>query len=106
MTSWGRVSYSNALAVVPAIMLGAIFREYGALKGYVMSRHAFLVVLLSCICGVAMSFSAFYLRAQISATAFTVSLAALRVLAARRGTYFLRAAPRRWLASCASSSRC
>ena len=74
MTAWGRVSYSNALAIVPAIMLGAIFREYGALKGYVMSRHAFLIVLLSCICGVAMSFSAFHLRAQISATAFTVRL--------------------------------
>ena len=74
MTSWGRVSYSNTLAIVPAILLGAIFREYGALRGYVMSRHAFVVVLLSCICGVAMSFSAFYLRAQISATAFTVRI--------------------------------
>ena len=72
MSAWGRVKYSNTLAVVPAIVLGAVFREYGALKGYVLSSHAFAVLLLSCACGIALSYSAFHLRAQISATAFTV----------------------------------
>ena len=105
MTSWGRVSYSNALAIVPAILLGAIFQEYGALKGYVMSRHAFIIVLLSCICGVAMSFSAFYLRAQISATAFTVR-SGRALVACLAGTKLHACLHRRLWASCVSSSLC
>ena len=75
MSAWGRVKYSNTLAVMPAILLGAVFGEYGALRGYVLTRHALAVLLLSCACGIALSYSAFYLRAQISATAFTVRAA-------------------------------
>lgn len=75
MSAWGRVKYSNTLAVVPAIMLGAAFGEYSALSGYVLTRDALAVLLLSCACGVALSYSAFHLRAQISATAFTVRAA-------------------------------
>jgi hypothetical protein len=72
MSAWGRVLYSNALAVVPAILLGAAWREYGALRGYVLSRGAAAALLASCICGIGMSYSAFSLRARVSATTFTV----------------------------------
>ena len=72
MTNWGRVLYSNALAIVPAIVLGAVFQEYGALRGYVWTRRAGAALALSCAIGVGMSYSAFLLRAQVSATTFTV----------------------------------
>jgi GDP-mannose transporter len=72
MSAWGRVLYSNALGVVPAILLGAIFREYGALAHYVWTRHALGALALSCAVGVGMSYSSFLLRVQVSATTFTV----------------------------------
>jgi GDP-mannose transporter len=72
MSSWGRVLYSNALAIVPAILLGFVFREYGVLSTYVWTRHALGALALSCLCGVGMSYSAFQLRALVSATTFTV----------------------------------
>ena len=72
MSSWGRVYYSNLLAVLPALLLGVAFREYRALRGYVLTMHAFGVLMLSCVCGVAMSYTSYQLRARISATAFTV----------------------------------
>ena len=72
MSAWGRVLYSNALAAVPAVLLGFIFREYGVLATYVWTRHALGALALSCLCGVGMSYSAFQLRSLVSATAFTV----------------------------------
>ena len=72
MSAWGRVLYSNTLGVLPALLLGAAFREYGALKGYNWTAHALDTLGLSCVCGISMSYTSFLLRARISATAFTV----------------------------------
>ena len=72
MSAGGRVLYSNALAVPPALLLGAVFNEYGALRGYVWGRDALAALAASCACGVGMSYTSYTLRSKTSATAFTV----------------------------------
>ena len=50
MSAWGRVKYSNALAVVPAILLGAAFGEYSVLGGsYVVTSDAVVVIMFAAI---------------------------------------------------------
>lgn len=72
MSSWGRVYYTNFLATAPIFLLGLMTREDAVLKDFKWSVRSFLALSVSCAAGVGMSYSAFLLRAMVSATYFTV----------------------------------
>eukprot|EP00898_Chlorokybus_atmophyticus_P003723 jgi/Chlat1/4351/Chrsp29S04504 len=75
MHAWGRVLYQNTLALPILLCLFLIGGEYttvGVASTKVYSMKAIVVVLASCICGAGLSWSAFSLRALVSATTFTV----------------------------------
>ena len=71
MTSWGRVLYTNALAAVPALAW-ALYFEGSVILGVVWDSTAVSVLLLSCACGISLSFFGYRLRSLVSATSFTV----------------------------------
>lgn len=72
MTTWGRVMYTNGLPVIPLffIMLGT--GEFESLQSFEPTTASQMWLLVSCACGVAISYFAFLARAAISATYFTV----------------------------------
>lgn len=77
MTSWGRVYYTNLLSCFPVLALAFAFQEIDTIAGkdqlnFVWDNTTIGVLLLSCAVGIAMSYSAFLLRALVSATSFTV----------------------------------
>ena len=72
MTSWGRSYYTNLLGLPPVLFLMVVFQEWTVLEDQVWSAAAMGVLGLSCAIGVCMSYSAFLLRANVSATMFTV----------------------------------
>ena len=72
MTSWGRSYYTNLLGLPPVMFLMVVFQEWTVLEDQVWSAAAMGVLGLSCAIGVCMSYSAFLLRANVSATMFTV----------------------------------
>lgn len=72
MTSWGRVYYTNLLSLAPVTLLGLGFNEHNTIMDFTWTGPSVWALSLSCICGVAMSYSAFWLRSLVSATSFTV----------------------------------
>ena len=72
MTSWGRVYYTNLLSLLPVTMLGLAFNEQQLIMDFTWTGPSVYALIMSCICGVAMSYSAFWLRSLVSATSFTV----------------------------------
>ena len=76
MTSWGRVYYTNLLSCLPVLALAFAFQEIDTITGkdqsFTWDSTAIGILLLSCAIGIAMSYSAFLLRALVSATSFTV----------------------------------
>mmetsp|Transcript_47761 Transcript_47761/g.91320 ORF Transcript_47761/g.91320 Transcript_47761/m.91320 type:complete len:328 (-) Transcript_47761:646-1629(-) len=72
MTSWGRVYYTNLLSLAPVTILGLAFQEHRLISDFTWTGPSVYALLLSCACGVGMSYSAFWLRSLVSATSFTV----------------------------------
>lgn len=72
MTTWGRVIYSNAIAALPVTVLSLVQQEQAVLFSATWGGYA--VLLLSCLMGLAMNYSAYTLRHMVSATSFTVSV--------------------------------
>ena len=72
MTTWGRVLYTNAMSVPLSLALAYVFNEDKAIARLEWSFRQGLFLSLSCVAGVAMSYSAFLLRQSVSATSFTV----------------------------------
>lgn len=76
MTSWGRVYYTNLLSCVPVFVMMFAFQETDVVTGkdgvHEWTSTAIAALTVSCVVGVAMSYSAFLLRAMVSATSFTV----------------------------------
>lgn len=72
MTSWGRVYYTNLLSLAPVTLLGLAFNEHNTIAEFQWTGPSIWALSLSCLCGVAMSYSAFWLRSLVSATSFTV----------------------------------
>jgi len=72
MTNWGRVYYTNLLALpVVAVMLPSVGEQI-ALNAITWTPQVLAPLLLSCAVGVAMSHSSYYLRDTVSATFFTI----------------------------------
>lgn len=72
MSSWGRVYYTNLLSVIPVTLLGLGFGEHRLLSDFTWTGPSLYALVLSCACGIGMSYSAFWLRSIVSATSFTV----------------------------------
>ncbi|GBG23998.1 GDP-fucose transporter 1 [Hondaea fermentalgiana] len=72
MTTWGRVYYTNALPVIPLFFIMYFTGEFEKLSSMEISLHSQFWLLVSCACGVAISYFAFLARAAVSATSFTV----------------------------------
>lgn len=72
MTSWGRVYYTNFLASLPVTFLGLLFREDVVIMEFEWTWESVTALMVSCLVGIGMSYSAFLLRAMVSATSFTV----------------------------------
>lgn len=72
MTAWGRVLYSNALAILPCIFIAAANGELAVLPTLSWSPPALAALAFSCACGIVMSFTSYSLRALVSATSFTL----------------------------------
>lgn len=65
MTSWGRVFYTNLLSVIPVTLLGLGFGEHKLIMDFVWTAPSVWSLLASCLCGVGMSYSAFWLRSLV-----------------------------------------
>lgn len=70
MTTWGRVIYSNAIAAIPVSILSIAQQEWAIL--FSASWGGYAALTLSCVMGLAMNYSAYWLRHLVSATSFTV----------------------------------
>jgi len=72
MTNWGRVYYTNLLALAPMIFILPSLKEQDKLAGVVWDSQVLVPLILSCTVGVCMSHSAYLLRDAVSATLFTI----------------------------------
>mmetsp|Transcript_22387 Transcript_22387/g.26978 ORF Transcript_22387/g.26978 Transcript_22387/m.26978 type:complete len:328 (+) Transcript_22387:238-1221(+) len=72
MTSWGRVWYTNFLSLFPLVLVGFAFDEHHMIQEFQWTGPSVYALTVSCICGVGMSYSAFWLRSLVSATSFTI----------------------------------
>lgn len=73
MTTWERVLYTNALSLPPCVLLSAASGELGDIsRKETWNGPAVAAVAAAALCGVAMSYSSFAVRAAVSATQFTV----------------------------------
>jgi solute carrier family 35 protein len=70
MTSWGRVYYTNLLSVIPITLVGLSFGEHNMIADFVWTAPSVWALLLSCLCGVGMSYSAFWLRSLVRRPSF------------------------------------
>ncbi|CAE7708144.1 GONST3, partial [Symbiodinium pilosum] len=71
MSTWTRVYYNNTMSI-PMVILSSFMTGFGAFMKVDWGVAHFLVVGLSCVIGVAISYAGFNLRKAVSATSFTV----------------------------------
>lgn len=69
MTNFGRVYYLNGLSALPLLFLVVFQQE---LATFVWNTSTITPLFISCLLGIAMSYFAFYARALLSATSFTL----------------------------------
>lgn len=72
MTNWGRVYYTNVLALIPLAVALPALREHVLLAEVAWTPNVLIPLVLSCVVGVCMSHSAYLLRDTVSATMFTI----------------------------------
>lgn len=71
-SNWGRVYYTNLLASIPLVFVGAGTGEVALLTTFTWTWQSVLAFSVSCALGVAMSYFAFLARSSVSATYFSV----------------------------------
>ncbi len=72
MTNWGRVYYTNGLALVPLALVLPSLGEHNKLASVQWTFSVVMPLLLSCVVGVCMSHASYLLREAVSATLFTI----------------------------------
>jgi len=72
MTDWGRVYYTNSLALGLLLLAFPFVGEWSYLQYNVWTMEQVVPLALSCLCGLGMSHATYMLRGAVSATAFTV----------------------------------
>jgi len=71
MSTWTRVYYNNTLSL-PMVMVSSLVTGFGAFLKVEWGMAHVVMVALSCVVGVAISYAGFNLRKAVSATSFTV----------------------------------
>jgi len=71
MSTWTRVYYNNTLSI-PMALVSATVMGLGKFLSAEWSIYTVMLVVLSCVVGVAISYAGFNLRSLVSATSFTV----------------------------------
>jgi len=72
-TLWGPTLYTNAVALLPMLGIGLLTGEVDALyTGADWSPGAVVLMALSCVVGVSISFTGWYCRSLVTATCYTV----------------------------------
>lgn len=71
MSTWTRVYYNNTLSI-PLVLLSSTMMGFGGFLEVAWAWQHIAVVGLSCVVGVAISYSGFHLQKMVSATTFTV----------------------------------
>lgn len=71
-SNWGRVFYTNLIGAFPLALMGLGSGEMSTLMAFEWKTESIVVVSLSCLLGIAMSYFAFLCRHLVSATMFTV----------------------------------
>ena len=69
---WGPSLYTNALAIVPMATIGIVTHEPDKITAGTLTPTAMALVSVSCVIGVAISFTGWYCRSLVTATAYTV----------------------------------
>ena len=72
MTTWGRVYYTNIIAMVPLAVILFVTGEIQTIQEFQWESLSVFFLSLSCVFGVAIAYFAFLARAVLSATYFTV----------------------------------
>eukprot|EP00899_Mesostigma_viride_P014674 jgi/Mesvir1/23207/Mv22669-RA.1 len=72
MTNWGRVFYTNFLALFPLLLVGILDGDAAVLASFEWSVPSVAAITASCLAGIGMSYWSFMLRSLVSATTFTV----------------------------------
>lgn len=72
MTNWGRVFYTNFLALPPLMVALPMLNEQAVLYKLTWGWSTLGPLVLSCVVGVAMSHASYLLRETVSATYFTI----------------------------------
>lgn len=69
---WSSVLFTNALAIPPTTLLGALVGDFAQLDKRVWTLPALVWVILSCVAGVGISWTGFKCQQVVTATAYTV----------------------------------
>lgn len=69
---WGPTQYTNVLSILPMLIIAIIGREPAKLDHVVWSTHAVAILLVSCVVGLAISFTGWWCRSLVTATCYTV----------------------------------
>ena len=87
-SSWGPTLYTNALSILPMTTWGVLTGEPARLSSVQWSLSTVLLLLLSCVLGVALSFVGWRARSLISATCFSVLGVANKMLTVSASIFF------------------
>lgn len=69
---WGPTMYTNVLSIVPMSMAGAFSQEHERLARATWSLSLVALLVVSCVIGVAISYTGWKCRSMVTATCFTV----------------------------------
>jgi len=69
---WGPTMYTNVLSIVPMSMAGALSHEHERLAQATWSVSLVALLAISCVIGVAISYTGWKCRSMVTATCFTV----------------------------------
>jgi len=72
LSMWGPTQYTNVLSIPPMLAIAAIADEPHKSQTVEWSVHAVLVLLASCVVGLAISFTGWQCRSLVTATCYTV----------------------------------
>jgi GDP-mannose transporter len=69
---WGPTLYTNALSIVPMVFIGLIGKEPRRMARVEWTPNAVLWLSISCVVGVAISFTGWWSRSLVTATCYTI----------------------------------
>lgn len=72
LTMWGPTQYTNVLSILPMLAIALLSDELAKVETVVWTAKSVLLLLASCVVGLAISFGGWWCRSLVTATCFTV----------------------------------